>query len=135
MTAWSLADARATLERVFGYSAFRPGQSAAVLSILHGRDTVVILPTGGGKSLCYQVPAIMFPGLTIVISPLISLMRDQVRALRERGVAAAFVNSAISASESSEVLARAHANELKMLYVAPERFAVGDLAERLRSRV
>ncbi len=134
MTA-SLADARATLQRVFGYSKFRPGQSAAVLSILGGRDTVVILPTGGGKSLCYQIPAIMFPGLTIVISPLISLMRDQVRALRAKGVAAAFVNSAISASESSEVLARAQANELKMLYVAPERFVSGDLAERLRPRV
>src|SRR3954464_11302357 len=120
MGAPTLADARETLSRVFKYPAFRPGQSAAVMSLLRGRDTVVILPTGGGKSLCYQVPAIMFPGLTVVISPLISLMRDQVRALRAKGVAAAFVNSAISAAESSAVLARAESNELKMLYMAPE---------------
>jgi len=132
MDAFSLARARETLARVFKYPAFRPGQSAAVLSLLKGRDTIVILPTGGGKSLCYQVPAVMLPGLTIVVSPLISLMRDQVRALERKGVAAAFVNSAISQGESSEVLSLAQRGKLKMLYLAPERFESGDIAERLR---
>jgi len=135
MPSWSIADARQTLQRVFGYSAFRPGQSAAVMSILRGRDTVVVLPTGGGKSLCYQVPAMMLPGLTIVISPLISLMRDQVQALCAKGVAAAFVNSALSASESSAVLVRAEQRGLKMLYLAPEKFEAGDIAGRLRPHV
>ena len=107
MDALSLADARETLARVFKYPAFRPGQSAAVLSILRGRDTVVILPTGGGKSLCYQVPAVMLPGLTVVVSPLISLMRDQVRALERKGIPAAFVNSSLTQAESSATLMRA----------------------------
>ena len=135
MPTWSIADARAALQRVFGYSAFRPGQSAAVLSLLKGRDTLVILPTGGGKSLCYQVPAVMLPGLTIVVSPLISLMRDQVRALRAKGVPAAFINSALTPAESSEILTTAERGDLKMLYVAPERFESGDIAERLKRRV
>lgn len=135
MGAPSLSDARETLSRVFGYTAFRPGQSAAVLSALRGRDTVVILPTGGGKSLCYQVPALMLPGLTVVASPLISLMRDQVRALCARGIAAAFVNSTLSPAESSDTLARAERGDLKMLYVAPERFESGDIADRLRPRI
>lgn len=131
MDALCLAAARETLAGVFKYSAFRPGQGAAVLSLLRGRDTVVILPTGGGKSLCYQVPAVMLPGLTIVISPLISLMRDQVRALEGKGIAAAFVNSALTQGESSGVLVRAERGELKLLYVAPERFESGDIAGRL----
>lgn len=135
MAGLSLCDAKQTLSKVFGYPAFRPGQSAAVLSLLRGRDTLVILPTGGGKSLCYQVPAVMLPGLTVVVSPLISLMRDQVQALRRRGVAAAFVNSAQTAGESAEAIVRAERGELKMLYVAPERLEAGDIAERLRSRV
>ncbi|MDQ6716765.1 MAG: RecQ family ATP-dependent DNA helicase [Gemmatimonadota bacterium] len=135
MGAPSLSNARETLSRVFGYSAFRPGQSAAVMSVLRGRDTVVILPTGGGKSLCYQVPALMLPGLTIVVSPLISLMRDQVRALRAKGVSAAFVNSTLSPAESSDVLSSAERGLLRLLYVAPERFEAGDIAERLRRRV
>ena len=135
MAAPSLADAREVLARVFRYPAFRPGQSAAVLSLLRARDTVVILPTGGGKSLCYQVPAVMMPGLTIVVSPLISLMHDQVRALERKGIAAAFVNSALTPGESSEILVRAERGELKMLYVAPERFESGDIAARLKARV
>src|SRR4051812_11548947 len=107
MGAPSLSDARETLSRVFRYPAFRPGQSAAVNSLLRGRDTVVILPTGGGKSLCYQVPAVMLPGMTIVVSPLISLMRDQVRALERKGISAAFINSALTPGEASDVLVRA----------------------------
>jgi ATP-dependent DNA helicase RecQ len=136
MATVTLQAARETLLRVFGYPRFRPGQSAAVFSVLRGRDTVVILPTGGGKSLCYQVPAVLFPGLTVVVSPLISLMRDQVGALRAKGVPAAFINSSLSSSEGLEQLARAERGELKLLYIAPERFELGDVIARLvRARV
>src|SRR5436853_2821229 len=122
MAAFSLADARTTLSRVFGYSAFRPGQSAAVFSALRARDTVVVLPTGGGKSLCYQVPALMLPGLTVVISPLISLTKHQADALMKRGIAATFVNSTLSGGEISERMSRVLRGETKLLYVAPELF-------------
>ena len=90
------SDARAALREHFGYPAFRPGQEAAVESVLAGKDTLVVLPTGGGKSLCYQVPALMLPKLTVVISPLISLMKDQVDALEARGLPATFVNSTLT---------------------------------------
>ncbi len=135
MAAATLANARAILASRFGYSAFRSGQSAAVLSVLRGRDTVVILPTGGGKSLCYQVPAVMLPGLTVVVSPLISLMRDQVGALRAKGIAAAFINSALTPNEARNELVRAARGDLKLLYVAPERFESGDFADRLKPRI
>ncbi|MDB4876074.1 MAG: ATP-dependent helicase, RecQ family [Gemmatimonadetes bacterium] len=128
----TLEDARAALHEHFGYAAFRPGQEAAVQSVLAGRDTLVVLPTGGGKSLCYQVPALMLPKLTVVISPLISLMKDQVDALEARGLPATFVNSTLSSSQISDRLARAVRGDVKMLYVAPERFDVGTTAERLR---
>src|SRR5437764_6066881 len=128
----TLEDARAALREHFGYSAFRPGQEAAVESVLAGRDTMVVLPTGGGKSLCYQVPALMLPNLTVVISPLISLMKDQVDALTTRGLPATFVNSTLTGSQISDRLARAVRGEVKLLYVAPERFDVGTTAERLR---
>ncbi|MEJ7809021.1 MAG: ATP-dependent DNA helicase RecQ [Gemmatimonadaceae bacterium] len=128
----TLDDARATLRTHFGYSDFRPGQERAVESILGGHDTLVILPTGGGKSLCFQVPALLMPKLTVVISPLISLMKDQVDALAARGLPAAFINSTLSSSEVSSRLARAQRGELKLLYVAPERFDSGQAAERLR---
>ena len=93
----TLADARGALQRRFGYDTFRPGQEQAVKSVLERRDTLVILPTGGGKSLCFQVPALLLPGLTVVVSPLISLMKDQVDALTARGLPAAFVNSTLTA--------------------------------------
>jgi ATP-dependent DNA helicase RecQ len=128
----TIADARAALLEHFGYPAFRPGQEAAVESVLAGRDTLVVLPTGGGKSLCYQVPALMLPKLTVVISPLISLMKDQVDALDARGLPATFVNSTLSSSQISDRLARAMRGDVKMLYVAPERFDFGTTAERLR---
>ncbi|MFI5227884.1 MAG: ATP-dependent DNA helicase RecQ, partial [Gemmatimonadales bacterium] len=124
--------ARAALREHFGYPAFRPGQEAAVASVLAGRDTLVVLPTGGGKSLCYQVPALMLPKLTVVISPLISLMKDQVDALAARGLPATFVNSTLSGSQISDRLARAIRGDVKLLYVAPERFDAGSTAERLR---
>jgi len=129
----SLERARTTLRQSFGYPAFRPGQERAIGSVLAGRDTLVVLPTGGGKSLCYQVPALMLPGLTVVVSPLISLMKDQVDALTARGLPAAFINSTLTASQVADRLARTQRGEIKLLYVAPERFDSGATAERLRA--
>src|SRR5215218_423491 len=128
----TIEHARSALREHFGYPGFRPGQEAAVESVLAGRDTLVVLPTGGGKSLCFQVPALMLPKLTVVISPLISLMKDQVDALAARGLPATFVNSTLSSSQVSDRLSRAMRGDVKLLYVAPERFDFGTTAERLR---
>jgi ATP-dependent DNA helicase RecQ len=128
----TIEEARAVLKRAFGYDQFRPGQEAAVSAVLAGRDTVVVLPTGGGKSLCFQVPALMLPGLTVVVSPLISLMKDQVDALTAKGLPATFINSTLTSSQVSDRLARVDRGEIKLLYVAPERFDAGRTAERLR---
>jgi ATP-dependent DNA helicase RecQ len=128
----SLDAARAVLRARFGFQEFRPGQERAVESVLAGRDTLVVLPTGGGKSVCYQVPALVLPGITVVVSPLISLMKDQVDALTARGIPATFVNSTLSANEASDRMARVARGEVKLLYVAPERFDLGTTAERLR---
>jgi ATP-dependent DNA helicase RecQ len=128
----TLDEARALLRARFGYPEFRPGQERAVSSVLAGRDTLVVLPTGGGKSICYQVPAMVLPGLTIIVSPLISLMKDQVDALTARGIPATFVNSTLTSGEVSERMMRVVRREVKMLYLAPERFDVGTAAERLR---
>ena len=113
--------AREILKHRFGYDAFRLNQEAAIEAVLHGRDCVVLMPTGGGKSLCYQIPALMLAGLTVVISPLIALMKDQVDALRSNGVEAAFLNSTQSGPEQVEVFQKVRSGELKLLYVAPER--------------
>jgi ATP-dependent DNA helicase RecQ len=129
----TLQDARALLKSAFGYEEFRPGQEAAMSAILAGRDTVVVLPTGGGKSLCFQVPGLVMRGLTVVVSPLISLMKDQVDALTARGLPAAFINSTLSSAQVSDRLARVDRGEIKLLYVAPERFDFGRTAERLRN--
>ena len=131
MSTPTLHEARNALREHFGYPDFRPGQATAVESILGGRDTLVILPTGGGKSVCYQIPALLLPGLTVVVSPLISLMKDQVDALMARGLPATFVNSTLSANEVADRLARAQRGEVKLLYVAPERFDFGGTAERV----
>ena len=128
----TIHEARRVLKSAFGYEEFRPGQEAAVSAILSGRDTVVVLPTGGGKSLCFQVPALLLPGLTVVVSPLISLMKDQVDSLTARGLPAAFINSTLTPGQVSDRLARADRGEIKLLYVAPERFDYGRTAERLR---
>ncbi len=128
----TLDDARRVLRERFRYEDFRQGQERAVTSVLAGRDTVVIMPTGGGKSLCYQVPALVLPGLTVVVSPLITLMKDQVDALTARGLPAAFVNSTLTSAQANERFQRAARGELKLLYVAPERFDFGNTAERLR---
>ena len=131
----SLDTARAVLTRYFGYPDFRPAQRPVIESVLAGRDTLAVLPTGGGKSLCYQVPALMSGGLTVVISPLISLMKDQVDRLVSRGVDAAFLNSTLAADVVRDVLRRVSANRLKLLYVAPERFEGDDLRRALAGRV
>ncbi|MBA3890077.1 MAG: RecQ family ATP-dependent DNA helicase, partial [Gemmatimonadaceae bacterium] len=126
-----LGVAQTALKIHFGYDAFRAGQDEAIESVLAGRDTLVVLPTGGGKSLCYQVPALLLPGLTVVVSPLISLMKDQVDALTARGLPATFINSTLSGGEVSDRMARVRRGDVKLLYVAPERFDAGALAERL----
>ncbi len=131
--ALTVDDARGVLRTRFGYEAFRPGQDRAVASVLAGHDTLVVLPTGGGKSLCFQVPGMMMPGLTVVLSPLISLMKDQVDGLRARGLPATFINSTLDPMEVTDRFARAARGEFKLLYVAPERFDVGSTAARLRA--
>src|SRR5687768_11904961 len=119
------ADPRAELQRRFGFAAFRPGQREAVEGALAGRDVLVVMPTGAGKSLCYQLPALMRDDLTVVVSPLVSLMQDQVDALAARGLGdrVALVNAQQDGSANASVLARAREGELRLLYVAPERFA------------
>ena len=119
----SPAAARAVLQDHFGFPDFRPGQDRAVRSILAGRDVLVLMPTGGGKSLCFQVPAQVGGGLTLVVSPLISLMMDQVEGLNRAGIPATFVNSTLDAAESRRRLDTVAAGEVRLLYVAPERFA------------
>ena len=114
-------DKHAVLKQYFGHDAFRPGQEALVDGILSGRDALGIMPTGGGKSLCYQVPALLLPGVTLVISPLISLMKDQVASLEAAGVSAGFLNSSQTLEESRQVWGRVRRGECRLLYVAPER--------------
>jgi ATP-dependent DNA helicase RecQ len=109
------------LRRVFGYAQFRGPQQAIIEHLAAGQDCLVLLPTGGGKSLCYQIPALLRPGTAIVVSPLIALMQDQVEALHQLGVAAAFLNSSLSGPEAAEVEGRLLRGELDLLYVAPER--------------
>jgi len=112
---------RQILRDVFGYAAFRGEQQAIVEHVTSGGDALVLMPTGGGKSLCYQIPALLRPGAGIVVSPLIALMQDQVDALTQLGVQAAFLNSSINADAAREVQGRLLRGELDLLYVAPER--------------
>lgn len=109
------------LKKFFGYDSFREGQELLISGILEGRDVCGIMPTGAGKSICYQIPALMLPGITIVISPLISLMKDQVRALNEAGIHAAYINSSLTESQISKALYNARCGQYKIIYVAPER--------------
>ncbi|MTH65835.1 DNA helicase RecQ [Paracoccus shanxieyensis] len=120
------------LRQVFGFDGFRPGQQEIVEAVAEGQNVLAIMPTGGGKSLCYQLPALMRDGLTVVISPLIALMRDQVRALTEAGVAAAALTSGNSEDENAEVWRALSARELKLLYMAPERLASGGTIPMLK---
>lgn len=115
-------DARAALERHFGFSEFKEGQERVVSALLSGRDSLVVIPTGGGKSLCYQLPALVMDGVTIVVSPLIALMKDQVDALAQKGIAATLINSTLSPAEQQQRIERLSRGEYKLVYVAPERF-------------
>ena len=117
------AKARKALVDYFGYAGFRPGQQTLVEAILAGRDALGVMPTGAGKSICYQVPGIVMPGLTLVVSPLVSLMGDQVRALVDAGVRGAFLNSSLTPGQQRTVLSRALAGTYKIMYVAPERLS------------
>ncbi|AOT10161.1 ATP-dependent DNA helicase RecQ [Pseudoalteromonas luteoviolacea] len=124
---------QSVLKEYFGYTTFRAGQQDAIEACLSGRDSLVLLPTGGGKSLCYQVPALMLQGITIVISPLISLMQDQVSQLQAQGIAAEFVNNSVEWQKQQQIYQRLHSGEIKMLYVAPEKVLQRDFLERLSS--
>lgn len=121
-----------TLKQTFGYSEFRPGQAAIIEQVLAGRDCFVLMPTGGGKSMCYQLPALLLPALTVVVSPLMSLMKDQVDALKAMGIAAEYINSSLSREEVLQVLRRLREQQVKLLYVAPERLLQAVFLERLR---
>jgi len=120
------------LKRVFGFQAFRPLQEEIVTRILRGQDAFVLMPTGGGKSLCFQLPALLRNGVGIVVSPLISLMKDQVDALRSSGIRAAYYNSSLGQKAARQVLAELHAGQLDLLYIAPERLMSAGFLERLR---
>ena len=109
------------LKILFGYDSFRAGQKSVIDSILAGRDAFAVMPTGAGKSVCYQIPAVLLPGITLVVSPLISLMQDQVKALNEAGVPAAFINSSLSEKDYNETIRRARQGIYKIIYIAPER--------------
>ncbi len=125
----SMSAAAQVLASFFGYDAFRPGQSQLVEALLSGRDALGVMPTGAGKSICYQVPALVKPGLALVVSPLVSLMDDQVRALKEAGVRGSYVNSTLSARQQAIVFERALAGEYDIMYVAPERLDTPSFAE------
>ena len=120
------------LREVWGFDDFRPGQQEIVEAVAGGRDVLAIMPTGGGKSLCYQLPALVREGVTVVISPLIALMRDQVRSLREAGVAAGALTSGNTEDETREVFDALGRGALKILYMAPERLASGGTLNLLR---
>ena len=122
-----------TLSDVFGYQSFRPFQKEIVETLIDGRDAFVLMPTGGGKSLCFQIPALHRNGVAIVVSPLISLMKDQVDALQANGVRAACYNSSLAAADARQVLGQLHGGDLDLLYVAPERLLSSDFLERLSS--
>lgn len=124
---------RGALAQHFGFDAFRPGQETIVASVCSGRDNLVVMPTGGGKSLCYQLPALIGDGVTLVISPLIALMKDQTDALAARGIPATLINSSLSPREQADRIRRMAAGEYKLIYVAPERFRHRHFVEQLRN--
>ncbi len=125
--------ARDVLNEVFGYPEFRGHQEQVIAAAMEGRDSLVLQPTGGGKSLCYQIPALLNEGVTIVVSPLIALMHDQVIALEQLGIAAACLNSSLTHEEQRAVLERLREGRLQLLYVAPERLIQQRTLEQLRS--
>lgn len=123
--------ALSVLQNVFGFETFRQPQGDIIEDLIQGQDTLVLMPTGGGKSLCYQIPALIRPGVALVVSPLIALMADQVDALRSLGIRAAYYNSSLSSDEARSVLAQLHNNSLDLLYIAPERLVSDNFLQRL----
>ena len=121
------------LKRYFGYDEFRYPQEEIIKSVLEKKDVFAILPTGGGKSLCYQIPALKLKGITLVISPLIALMKDQVDNLKSKGIPAEFINSSLAIDELAEIQFRILTGEIKMLYIAPERLALESFRNFLKS--
>src|SRR5438105_3040441 len=133
-----MADLREHLQNLFGLDDFRPAQRGVIEDVLAGRDVLCVMPTGAGKSLCYQLPAAVSGGLSIVVSPLISLMQDQVQQLRDEGIAAAMLNSSLESGEVRQLLSELHNGFTGLLYVAPERFASASfqsLLEKLRPKL
>ena len=119
------------LHTKFGLDQFRPGQQEVIGHLLEGRSAAAVFPTGGGKSLCYQLPALLLPGMTLVVSPLIALMKDQIDRLRSRGIAAERLDSTLSAEDNRRIMGAVRSGELRLLYVAPERF----VNERFREAI
>ena len=128
-----MASALRVLKDVFGYDGFRDGQEQAVRAILQGRDVLAVMPTGAGKSICYQLPALLLPGVTLVVSPLISLMQDQVSALVQSGVRAAYLNTSLTPGQMRRALQNACAGMYRIIYVAPERLLTPAMSQLLCS--
>ena len=123
------------LKSVFGFQSFRPNQESIIRNILKKQDVFAVMPTGGGKSLCYQLPASILQGTAVVISPLISLMKDQVDSALENGIPAAFMNSSLSHQEIIDLYGRIKNNKVKLLYIAPERFVMQHFLETLKNNL
>lgn len=121
------------LKQYFGYIAFREGQEALIDHIVDGDDVLGIMPTGAGKSICFQIPAMLYDGITIVVSPLISLMKDQVQSLIANGIPAAYINSSLSANQTQKAIENARNGKYKIIYVAPERLDVDEFVSFARS--
>lgn len=133
MNSNSTATMHQTLRHYFGYEQFRPLQQEVIDDVMAGADTFVLMPTGGGKSLCYQIPALLLPGLTVVVSPLIALMKDQVDGLTAAGVPATFINSTLDSAEADRRKEHVRSGQIKLLYVAPERLVLGDFLRLMKS--
>jgi len=127
-----MTDPLQILQTRFGYDSFRPNQEEIIQAVIRGKDVFASMPTGGGKSICYQLPALLLDGLTLVISPLIALMKDQVDAAVETGILAAFLNSTLKAAETASVYSRLYRGEIKLLYISPERLALDGYMEKLK---
>ena len=126
------SDLLTPLKRYFGFTSFRALQEQIIRDALAGKDVFAVLPTGGGKSLCFQIPALVRPGLTVVVSPLISLMKDQVDAMQASGVAATYLNSSLPSGEARPRLRGLHQGEYRLLYVAPERLMLSGFLDDLK---
>ncbi|GAK11120.1 ATP-dependent DNA helicase RecQ [Geomicrobium sp. JCM 19039] len=124
-------EAKKLLQTYYGYDSFRPGQFEVIESIMNGQDVMGIMPTGGGKSICYQLPSLLLDGMTIVVSPLISLMKDQVDEIQEIGIPATYINSSLSGKETHRRLEAAKNDEYKLMYLAPERLVSPDFTSSL----